>query len=206
MSRIENLKSQFPSSLYTSELNLIMGAILVKQLDFESAITALNKASVEDPETPKLLQQAYYGAGINAYKKFDYALAASHFTASAKIQYESAYQQASLFWLLNAHYKNADYCEAHKYFIDCSNINNDYIIPTNISKNITNIIKAIINYSKFLKKNKIVITIADKERPNKKEYYDAFEIIRALKITKSEAVSPSGQELMESKISVANSI
>jgi hypothetical protein len=41
---------------------------------------------------------------------------------------------------------------------------------------------------------------------NKKEYYDAFEIIRALKITKSEAVSPSGQELMESRISVANSI
>lgn len=46
----------------------------------------------------------------------------------------------------------------------------------------------------------------DKLEPNKKEYYDAFEIIRALKITKSEAVSPSGQELMESKISVANSI
>lgn len=41
---------------------------------------------------------------------------------------------------------------------------------------------------------------------NQKEYYDAFEIIRALKITKSEAVSPSGQELMESRISVANSI
>ena len=46
----------------------------------------------------------------------------------------------------------------------------------------------------------------DKLEPIKKEYYDAFEIIRALKITKSEAVSPSGQELMESKISVANSI
>lgn len=41
---------------------------------------------------------------------------------------------------------------------------------------------------------------------NQKEYYDAFEIIRALKITKTEAVSPSGQELMESRISVANSI
>ena len=41
---------------------------------------------------------------------------------------------------------------------------------------------------------------------NQKEYYDAFEMIRALKITKSEAVSPSGQELMESRISVANSI
>jgi hypothetical protein len=41
---------------------------------------------------------------------------------------------------------------------------------------------------------------------NQKEYYDAFELIRALKITKSEAVSPSGQELMESKISVVNSI
>jgi len=46
----------------------------------------------------------------------------------------------------------------------------------------------------------------DKLEPNKKEYYDAFEIIRALKITKTEAVSPSGQELMESRISVANSI
>ncbi len=46
----------------------------------------------------------------------------------------------------------------------------------------------------------------DKLEPIKKEYYDAFEIIRALKITKTEAVSPSGQELMESRISVANSI
>ena len=138
MSRIENLKSQFPSSIYTIELNLIMGAILVKQLDFESAITALNKASVEDLETPKLLQQAYYGAGINAYKKFDYALAASHFAASAKIQYESAYQQASLFWLLNAHYKNADYESAVKagnLFLEKNKLNN---LALSISEEATN--------------------------------------------------------------------
>ena len=135
---IENLKSQFPSSIYTSELNLLLGAILVKKMDFETAIAVLNKANAEDPQTSTLLQEAYYGAGVNAYQKSAFTLAAAHFSASAKIQLETSYQSASLFWLLNAHYKNADYESAMKagnLFIDKNKLSN---IAQNASEEATN--------------------------------------------------------------------
>jgi len=62
-----------------------------------------------------------------------------------------------------------------KYFIDCSNITSESesIIPDEILKNIDNIsiIKAVINYTKYVKKNKhIVIKISHKDKTNKKEY------------------------------------
>ena len=60
-----------------------------------------------------------------------------------------------------------------KYFIDCSVSDSNYIIPTDFLKNTRDIsiLKAVINYSKFIKKNKhIVIKIAHKDKTNKKEY------------------------------------
>lgn len=62
-----------------------------------------------------------------------------------------------------------------KYFIDCSNIiyQSNSIFPTDILKNINDIsiIKAVINYTKHIKKNKnIVIKIAHKDKTNIKEY------------------------------------
>jgi hypothetical protein len=62
-----------------------------------------------------------------------------------------------------------------KYFIDCSEINSDSntIFPTEILKNINDIsiLKAVLNYTKYIKKNKnIVIKIAHESKTNKKEY------------------------------------
>lgn len=70
------------------------------------------------------------------------------------------------------HYKKFG---GNKYFIDCSSITSEtnYILPTEILKNINDIsiIKAVINYSKHIKKNKnIVIKIAHKDKTNIKEY------------------------------------
>jgi tetratricopeptide (TPR) repeat protein len=125
---IEALKNQFPSSAYTAELNLILGAILVKRKEFEPAIAVLQKALLTDAQTTMLLQEAYYGAGIAAYQKSDFASAATHFLASSKVAIESPYQVASLFWLLNANYKNADYNNALKagnLFIEKNKLSND---------------------------------------------------------------------------------
>lgn len=62
-----------------------------------------------------------------------------------------------------------------KYFIECSNITSEpeSIIPDEILKNKDNvsIIKAVIDYTKHVKRNKhIVIKIAHKDKTNKKEY------------------------------------
>lgn len=62
-----------------------------------------------------------------------------------------------------------------KYFIDCSNIHSDVnaVVPTHVIKNADDIsiLQAVINYSKYDKKNKnIVVKIAHKNKTNKKEY------------------------------------
>jgi hypothetical protein len=62
-----------------------------------------------------------------------------------------------------------------KYFINCSSIQteSDYVLPVEILKNVDDIsiLKAVINFSKHMKKNKnIVIKIAHKTKTNHKEY------------------------------------